>query len=329
MLGRLSLFRAATLSRTGADLPWRVADFAAYTEAPDPSPLPDFTAVAGGATLSGNNVPAATARPYTKWYNVHERYSPSDFYVEGLILAAIFVLVGTHLVGASLNRSKARKWARAHAAPLAQEFALVGFNGVPAVAIGKQGEELTLALADSNAAQGDAILWEKSLFEFASYATGRANVAFLDVRLTLIKRFNPLMSLIEAGLGLFFEGYAAPADTADLVLYPFDGREAALVPQIPGTTELKGKDNKSAFDGFVWAVVNKEAMKKVRDDRYDVSITFTKDNNKLPAWATVMTESAEITELLLTPDLVKAVESAGELFDYLIVSDQPMDKPKT
>jgi hypothetical protein len=112
------------------------------------------------------------------------------------------------------------------------------------------------------------------------------------------------------------------------VLYPFDGREASLVPQVPGTSEIKA-NNKSTFDNFVWALVNKEAMKKVRDDRYDVSITFTKDNNKLPPWATVMSESAEITDFLLTPDLVKAIDSASELFDYLIISDQPMDKPKT
>ncbi len=42
-----------------------------------------------------------------------------------------------------------------------------------------------------------------------------------------------------------------------------------------------------------------------------------------------MSESAEITETLLTPELTKAAEAAGELLDYLIVSDQPIDKPKT
>jgi hypothetical protein len=259
---------------------------------------------------------------------VHERYTLADFQVEGLILGAILALVAAHVFGASMNRKKARKWIRAHGPVMAQEFALVGFNELPAAAQGKSGEELALALADSNAAQGDAALWEKSLFEFASYATGRQNVAFLDVRLTLIKRFSPFLSVVEQVLGLVLDSYTSPSDTVDLVLYPFDGKEATLAPQVPGTSELKGKE-KSSFDGFVWAVVNKEAMKKVRADRYDVSITFTKDNTKLPAWATVMAESAEITDLLLTPELVKAVESAGELFDYLIISDQPMEKPKT
>jgi hypothetical protein len=42
-----------------------------------------------------------------------------------------------------------------------------------------------------------------------------------------------------------------------------------------------------------------------------------------------MSESAEITNLLLTNELAKAAESAGELLEYLIISDQPMEKPKS
>ena len=70
-------------------------------------------------------------------------------------------------------------------------------------------------------------------------------------------------------------------------------------------------------------------MKALRDERYDVSLTTTKDHPKLPIWATVMTESAEVTDFLLTPELVKAVEAAGELMNYLIITDQPIDKPLT
>jgi hypothetical protein len=96
--------------------------------------------------------------------------------------------------------------------------------------------------------------------------------------------------------------------------------------QAPGAHELR-KDTKSSYDGFVSAIVNKETMKQLRDDRYDVSITTTKDNPKLPVWATVMSESAEITDFLLTPELIKAVEEAGELLNHLIITDQPIDQP--
>jgi hypothetical protein len=42
-----------------------------------------------------------------------------------------------------------------------------------------------------------------------------------------------------------------------------------------------------------------------------------------------MTESAEITDALLTPELIKAAELAGDLLEFLIVSDQPIEKPRT
>ncbi|KAH9900572.1 DUF1682 domain protein [Xylariomycetidae sp. FL2044] len=282
------------------------SDFADFAEAPSPAHVP-FEATPGSATLGGA-VP--TARPYTKWYNVHERYSLSDFQAEGIILAVIAVIFTLHFVGTRLNRSKARAWIKAHATALRNEFARVGFSGSP------QPEGAP-----------EKLLKEKSLFEFATYATGRQNVAFMDVKLALKKRFNPLMTLAETALGFFFDGWGIPEDSIEATIYPFDGKEAQIVPGMPGAAELRSKDSKSSFDGFVWAIVNKNKMKQLRDERYDVSITFTKDNSKLPLWATVMSESAEITETLLTNDLVDAIKKAGDLFDYMIISDQPVDRP--
>lgn len=247
-----------------------------------------------------------------------------------MILAVLAVVLLLHLFGARLNRAKARKWARAHVRPLADQFALVGFEPVSPGAADKTGDELVQALENDNLARDEDILREKSLFEFATYATGRQNVAFLDVKLTLKKRFNPIATLIEATVGFFWDAFAAPEDTCEAFLYPFDGKEALTVPGLlPGAAELKARESKSAYDGFVWAIVNKEKMKQFRDERYDLSITVTKDNPKLPAWLTVMTESAEITEAMLTPELIKAAEQAGELLDYLIITDQPTERPKT
>lgn len=259
----------------------------------------------------------ATGRPYTKWYRLDERYTLNDFRAEGVILVCVIVIFTLHIIGSRLNRAKARKWIKAHSKTLASEFALVGFGGTA-----------TAGLADDLAEPGKA-LKEKSLFEYATYATGRQNIAFLDAKLTLIRRFNPLMSFAEAGLSLFFDSFNAPRDSVEVTIYPFDGKESMLIPGVPGAAELRSKDSKSSFDGFVWAIVNKDRMKQVRDERFDVSLTFTKDHNKLPIWLTVMSESAEITNVLLTNDLIKAAESCGELLDYIIVSDQPEDKPKT
>jgi len=256
--------------------------------------------------------PVPTARPYTKWYNVHERHSLSEFRAEGAILSIIAVICILHFFGSRLNRAKTKAWSKAHASLLTSEFALVGFGGSQ--------------IAED---EPDKILKEKSLFEFAGYATGRQNVAFMDIKLSLIKRFNPLLLFPEYIIGFLFESYPVPEDSLGATIYPFDGKEAQIVPALPGAAEIRSKDSKSSFDGFVWAVVNKDKMKELRDERYDVSITFTKDNSKLPAWATVMSESAEITQALLTDELVDAIKKAGDLFDYLIISDQPVEKPKT
>ncbi|KAF7542446.1 hypothetical protein G7046_g10166 [Stylonectria norvegica] len=179
------------------------------------------------------------------------------------------------------------------------------------------------------AVEPDKLLKEKSLFEYATYASGRQNTAFLDVKLTLAKRFNPIVNAAEVILGYFIESFPAPQDYVEAFLYPFDGKESLTVPQLPGAAEIRSKDAKSTYDGFVWAVVNKDHMQAVRDERYDLSITFTKDNAKLPNWLTVMSESAEISDSLLTQELADAIKSAGELFDYIIISDQPTEKPQS
>ncbi|KAF7545632.1 hypothetical protein G7Z17_g9027 [Cylindrodendrum hubeiense] len=285
------------------------SDFADFAEAASPIPVPE----PADATIAAAS-PAATAPPYTKWYNIHERHSLSEFRSEGIILAIASIIFLVHIIGARSNRSKAKSWIRANAPVLKSEFALVGFGGV--------------ATMDSEI-KPDTLIKEKSLFEFATYATGRQNTAFLDVKLTLTKKFNPIINVFETCLGYFTETFPIPYDVLEATAYTFDGKENLTVPALPGSAELRAKDPKSTYDGFVWAVVNKDNMQQAREERYDLSLTFTKDNSKLPVWTTVMSESAEITEALLTPELADAVKSAGDLLEYLIISDQPIDKPAT
>lgn len=233
--------------------------------------------------------------------------------------------------GVRANRAKAKQWISAHAPVLEKEFALVGFGGRKApTAADVEGEGLLKSVANGELDVPVQLMKEKSLNEFSTYATGRQNVAFVDMNLTLHKRYNPLSQFAETALSFFMESIPATVERMEVIMYPFDGKEALTVPgQLPGAQELRSKDSKSSYDGFVWAVVNKDKMKALRDERYDVSITTTKDNSKLPNWATVMSESAEVTDLLLTPELVNAVQQAGELMDYIIITDQPIDKPTT
>lgn len=304
-------------------------DFADFAGAPDPSPA-SFSADPTAASLSGLGAlpTGGSAVPYTKWYNIHERYSLSDFKQEGVILGFILIIVAIHMFGTSTNRKKAKAWINAHAPILQKEFALVGFgrSKSPAAKDSKN-EGLETALDKDVLELPEDLLKEKSPQEFSTYATGRQNIAFVDISLTLLKRYSPLSLIFEYGLSLFFDSMPAPVERMEAILYPFDGREALTVPSaLPGSHELR-KDTKSGYDNFVWAIVNKDTMKQLRDDRYDVSITTTKDSPKLPRWATVMSESAEVTDFLLTPDLIKAVEGAGELLEHLIITDQPIEQP--
>lgn len=303
----------------------RPPDFADFAGAAEPAPV-SFNPPPANPLTGAAGLPAQTARPYTKWYNVHERHSLSDFKAEGLIMLAMSVVLVFHVIGSRMNRKKAKKWIAANAAPLTSEFASVGFTGIPTIVATKTDDGLTQNVAESSLRTSDNILTERSLFEFATYATGRANVAFVDIKLILAKRFNPLTVFAETVLGFFFDSIPQPVDVCEATLYPFDGKEALTVPRLPGSDV---RPTKSSYDNFVWALVHKESMKQVRDERYDVSLTFTKDHPSLPSWLTVMSESAEITNLLLTPELVEAAKSAGDHFQYLIVTDQPSEKPTT
>ena len=215
---------------------------------------------------------------------------------------------------------------------LEKEYASIGFGGKNAPTVDDvQSSGLAKALESDDLVIPQEFLKEKTAQEYVTYATGRQNVAFTDINVKLFKRYNPATLILEFIVGFLFESFQIPAERMEATSYAFDGREKDLVParsqpQLEAI-EAQAKSKSSVYDQFVFAVVHKDLMRKIRDDRYDISLTSTKDHAKLPVWATTMSESAEVTEKLLTADLVKAVESAGDAFEYLVVTDQPLDKP--
>ncbi|RVX66339.1 hypothetical protein B0A52_09947 [Exophiala mesophila] len=308
------------------------ADFAA-APAPVPSSIPASPADAQAATATAG---LGTRGAYTKWYRVWERTQPSDFYMEAVMIPILLVALLVHLWGTTKNRKKATKWVAVHAPLLEREFALVGYGHTAKVtpyAEGVQGDSLLEASAKLTGDNVSEDLYKKkAAWEYEMYATGRLNVAFLDAKILLKRRMNPPMLIAEQITGAFFESLKPKGERVELVMYTFDGKEKEFVPPaVPGSEEtgkLKSVGN-SVYDPFVFGIVNKLSMRRLRDERYDLSLTFTKDHPKLPDWATVMSESAEVTENFLTPELVAAVTKAGDLLDYLIISDQPADKPTT
>lgn len=267
---------------------------------------------------------AVGAHPYTAWYRVWERTTMDDFKVEMYVLPFLLAIVLVHVWGSRKNRNKAKAWINAHAPVLQQEFAQVGYVRPQ---ISPEDDATVTQKAIDDAINPDKLLREKKADEYQTYASGRQNVAFVDFKLSLLKRFNPFMLLGEYLVPMFLESFPAPIERMEATAYLFDGQEAKVAPGY-GKTEAKKVPN-SSFDGFVFAVVHKDIMKRLREERYDLSLTTTRDHAKLPVWTTVMSESAEVTDTLLTPELIKAINDAGDSFEALVVTDQPMDQPKT
>ncbi|GAB7359796.1 hypothetical protein MBLNU230_g6965t1 [Neophaeotheca triangularis] len=293
------------------------ADFADFATAASPTAVEHAaSSVFSDAGATAEAVVRSTAkltsegRPYTKWYRIWERTTYSDFYQEMVIIPFLLLSVLVMMWGTSANRKRAKQWMASHMPVLESEFAKVGFGEE------RKGPEVP-----------DNVFKEKSKFEYTTYCTGRQNVAGLDIKLTLFKRYNPLAWFGETIAAFFFDSFPAPVERVEATAWCFDGREKSLVPaQLQGGSGQSIKD--STFDGFVWAIVHKDKMRSLREGRYDLSLTSTKDHAKLPFWATVMSESAEVTEAMLTPELVKAVEQVGEDLEALVITDQPMDHPR-
>ncbi|MCJ1473101.1 hypothetical protein MMC13_001751 [Lambiella insularis] len=310
-------------------------DFADFAGAPDPAPVQPFNPMTASPVQDSPAFPtSSTGITYTKWYRIWERTSPSDFYSEMFILPFVFILIGLHFWGRRKNKRLARSWIEAHAPLLQKEFAVVGYGGRQSPSLEDVEESgLAKALVDEKLLIPTELLKERTAQEYTTYATGRQNVAYVDINIKLYKRYNPFTWLLELLLSTFFDSIKAPIERMEATLHPFDGKEKETIPvtsekeQASLTERVKGLQ--SSYDPFVWALVNKDHMRRVREDRYDISLTITKDHPKLPQWASVMSESAEVTDTLLTPELIKMVEQAGdEAFEYLIMSDLPIDKPQ-
>ncbi|KAK1063399.1 hypothetical protein LTR12_007458 [Friedmanniomyces endolithicus] len=322
----------SSASSVSTDIDADFADFATAASPVAPAHAASQVAAAGvtasAATTFDTAHLSSAGRPYTKWYRVWERTTLADFYQELVLLPILVLVVLVNLWGSRANRQRAKEWAATHLPMLESEFASIGFSGKRSSKLGLKDEaessELAKTLVGSTDVPDD-MMREKSKDTYITYATGRQNVAWLDIKLTLYPRYNPFKWFFEAAGSFFLDSMPMPVERMEAIAYCFDGKEKAMVSQTPS----QGVGSKeSTYDGFVWAVVHKDKMKQLREDRYDLSLTTTKDHPKLPIWTTVMSESAEVTDALLTPEMIKAVTDAGEDLEALIVSDQPMDAPK-
>ncbi|CUS12008.1 unnamed protein product [Tuber aestivum] len=283
------------------------SDFADFAT-PSPatlSPAPEFAAASPLTPISAPSTPTgAPIRFDGPWYALWERHSLDEFQFEGYILLLLFGILGWHFWGTRRNRAIANKFFSSMSPVLSQEFSYVGFDPY-----GRANTEQPVT--------ADYALKENHPLEFVAYASGRQNVAFMHTTIKLQRRSNPIIWFGEHLFAFFFESVPTPTDNATITISPFDGQDAG-----------KGGPN-SKYDNFVWALVNKNQMKRWREDRYDLSLTRTSDWDGLPNWLAVMSENKEIGDTVLTKELKEAVVDCPDILEYLIVSDQPIDKPTT
>ncbi|KAK9337736.1 hypothetical protein V1521DRAFT_432959 [Lipomyces starkeyi] len=210
--------------------------------------------------------------------------------------AIVVAFIALHVIGNSWNKRKATNWMKSQLEVLRSQFFQVGFD------------ESVTTMESSNTPVSK-YLKRISPVDYVFYATGRLNISMLHGKITMLTRHNIIMMVFDYVFSFLFST-EPPKDLVEIVARPTDS-------------------DKSSYDGFVFAIVNKDIMKRVREESYDLSLTKTTDHPKLPVSCTVMSEAAEITETLFTPELLAAVKAAESVLQYLVISDLPVDRPKT
>ncbi|WOO81359.1 UPF0674 endoplasmic reticulum membrane protein [Vanrija pseudolonga] len=146
------------------------------------------------------------------------------------------------------------------------------------------------------------------------YATGRRNVLALHATLTLLP-YHDIITLVYEFAWSIIEPTADISEgfTFGLTL----GRGAA---------GLQG-------EGLgVWALVNKNSLKKVKEQRYDLSFPRLHESAAVPVTHTVFAEHSDVNDVVFKTANVGVTEVladpvAADILKYLIITDQPSERP--
>ncbi|EIN10637.1 DUF1682-domain-containing protein [Punctularia strigosozonata HHB-11173 SS5] len=145
-----------------------------------------------------------------------------------------------------------------------------------------------------------------------NYSTGRRYLTRLHTVFTLRPRHDLLQLIYQFAWGMYDLAYR-PKDEISL---EFEFHPTAQVPD------------------FVFAIVAKDVLSSIKDERWDLTFCKTTENPALPPQLTVMSEIADVTANLLKPlgsfSMVKAVSDPAILpyFRSLSITDQPDKHPE-
>ncbi|KAK9383900.1 uncharacterized protein V2V93DRAFT_319174 [Kockiozyma suomiensis] len=222
---------------------------------------------------------------------VYKRLLVYNWTNELSFLAVVLGFVAAHLGGAYLNKRLALGWMASQLSTLREQFFQVGFDS-----------KVTNA-ADESKLPWTSYLKKLGPIDYVFYATGRLNIASLHGRFALKTRHNIIMLIFDYVFS-FLATSPLPSDKLELTVTPA-----------------------ATYDNFIFAVVHKDSMKRVRETNYDISLTRTTDSAKLPVCFTVMSEAAEVTDTFFTPALLAALANAQNVLEYLVLSDLPSERP--
>ncbi|GAA5825412.1 hypothetical protein JCM11251_006972 [Rhodosporidiobolus azoricus] len=150
--------------------------------------------------------------------------------------------------------------------------------------------------------------------EFVSYATGRRGVDFVWTKVRT-GAYDVLAKLYNLIRGFADQSYDAGTDKITI-----DFKLAAP----SGTPGAK----------FCFALVRREILKRIRDDRWDLrTFTTTSEFPALSPQFIALTESGDVTNAMLKDtdtallDALKEGSEGAEYFESLVVSDMPAEEP--
>ncbi|KAM9937329.1 hypothetical protein OXX80_003135 [Metschnikowia pulcherrima] len=150
-------------------------------------------------------------------------------------------------------------------------------------------------------------LYEKDSAEnFSSYASGRENIAKVNIVFRLAPRQNFFIWIMESVFAYFTESVATPEDKVDIIITP-----------------------SADYENFISAIVSKLGMNEYRKLNYYLSLTKTSDSPSLPESFVFMSEAIDYQEKIFTERLAKSLNlSMASYLRYLAFTDQPIDRPQ-
>ncbi|KAJ7638833.1 hypothetical protein FB45DRAFT_903981 [Roridomyces roridus] len=144
--------------------------------------------------------------------------------------------------------------------------------------------------------------------DFVNFSTGRRNIASLHTIFAMKPRHDLLQYCFQLGR-TFIDLHYRPQDDLQL--------------------DFKLSPDALAHD-FVWAVVSKDELRWVKDNRWDLTFTKTSEHSGVASKFSVMSEFADVTDgVLKAYPLAKLLENPkiAPYFRSLSITDQPRERP--